>query len=136
MKTSSQGLAQKIRDYALVGALLTSLGAAVTFPAYNYFATDTVRTKIIDTQTKRYHQHDKYLVFTEAGVFENTDAWYRGKFRASDLQGRVMQLKGKDVEITKYGWRNGFFSWYQNITKVNEVKYPSNFPEAISKGHQ
>ena len=111
-------LVKKIRNWAIgVG-----IAAAVATAGYSYFVPDTVRTKVNETQVKRYSDHDKYLVFTDAGVFENTDAWYRLKFRSSDLQGQLMKLKGKEVDITKYGWRFGPLSWYENIVGVEEVK--------------
>lgn len=112
-------LVTKIRNWAIgVG-----IAAAVATAGYSYFIPDTIRTKINDTQVKRYYySDDKYLIFTDDGVFENTDAWYRLKFRTSDMQGRLMKLKGREVEITKYGWRNGLFSWYENIVDVNEIQ--------------
>src|SRR3989338_6000114 len=109
------GLVKKVKNALLVSAAVVVPLVGIS----SYFVPDTVVTKVIDTQTKRSNSKDKYLIFTEAGVFENTDAWYRFKFRSSDLQGRIMQLKGKEVEITKYGWRFGPLSWYENVVDIN-----------------
>lgn len=58
----------------------------------------------------------KYLVFTEAEVFENTDCLVLGKFNSSDLYG---QLKiGETYQVQVYGWRIPFLSMYRNIVKV------------------
>lgn len=104
------------------GLLLSGLLLGAGAVGKSYFVTDFVVTRINETQVKRYEDGDKYLVFTDHGVFENTDAWYRGKFRSSDLQGQIMKLKGKKVKIEKYGWRSGPLSWYENIVGVKEVK--------------
>lgn len=97
-------------------ALVGGLGAL----GYSYFVPDTIETTVVGTEVKRYNDRDKYLVFTEDGVFENTDCWYRLKFRSSDLQAELMALDEADakVEITKYGWRIPLFSKYENIIKV------------------
>ena len=103
---------------ALCGAILVPACAT----ADSYFVPDTVETRIVDTQVKRYDNTDKYLILTEDGVFENTDAWYRGKFRSSDLQTQAIKSKGKRVELLKYGWRNGLFSWYENVVGIRPLE--------------
>ncbi len=110
-------LVKKIRNWTIGIAIL----GAIIIPAYSYYASDTVRTVINETQVKRHGNSDKYLVFTNDDVFENVDAWYRFKFRSSDLQSKCMRLKGKEVEITKYGWRFGPLSWYENIVDIKEI---------------
>lgn len=55
----------------------------------------------------------KYLVFTDNGVFENTDTIFYWKFDSSDLQG-YMQV-GQKCDLHVYGWRVPFLSWYPNI---------------------
>jgi len=110
-------LIKKIRNWAVgIGIVV-----AVATTGYSYFIPDTIRTKINETQVKRYDDRDKFLVFTDVGTFENTDAWYRFKFRSSDLQGKIISLKDKEVDITKYGWRFGLLSWYENIVGVKEL---------------
>lgn len=67
----------------------------------------------------------KYLVFTddENGkplVFENTDCFIRLKFNSSNMQGQLKE--GHTYKITVIGYRVPFFSWYQNIIKIEEVE--------------
>ncbi|MBI2668156.1 DUF1523 family protein [Candidatus Woesearchaeota archaeon] len=102
---------------------IVGIGVGLGFLALgnSYFIPDSVVTRVIETQVKRYDDYDKYLVFTDAEVFENTDAWYRLKFRTSNLQAELMKLKGKCVEIDKYGWRIPAFSVYENIVGVKGV---------------
>lgn len=67
----------------------------------------------------------KYLVFADdengnSLVFENTDCFIRLKFNSSNLQGKLKE--GHTYKITVIGYRVPFFSRYQNIIKVEEVK--------------
>lgn len=55
----------------------------------------------------------RYLVFTNKGVYENTDSFWNGKFNSSDLYNQLEA--GKTYECDVIGWRNGFFSWYPNL---------------------
>ena len=110
------GIGEKIVSIAIAGVALAGVGVV------SYFVSDTVDTRIIDTQVKRYNNSDKYLIYTDSGVFENTDAWYRFKFRSSDLQSQAMKLKGKKARIEKYGWRNGFFSLYENVVEIKPLE--------------
>ena len=109
-------------DYLVVGCSVVAAATLIFGGGYSYFPTDTATTRINETTVKRYDKKDVYLVFTDAGVFENTDAWYRLKFNSSDIQNEITKLKGKEVEITKYGCRFRPFSWYENIVGVKEVK--------------
>ncbi len=61
----------------------------------------------------------RYLVFTEKGVFENTDSLLELKWNSSDIHGMV--LPGRKYHFTHYGWRFGFTSAYPNIVEINEV---------------
>ena len=67
----------------------------------------------------------KYIVFADdengnSLVFENTDCFIRLKFNSSNVQGQLKE--GNTYKITVVGYRVPFFSWYQNIIKVDEVK--------------
>ena len=67
----------------------------------------------------------KYLVFGDDNsgnslVFENTDCLIRGKWNSSNIQGQLKE--GNTYKVTVVGYRISFFSMYQNIIKVEEVK--------------
>ncbi len=112
------GLVKKIRNYTIIGAI----GLASLATAYSYFIPDKVTTIINGTEVKRFGDKDKYLIFTDEEVYENTDSLVYFKFKSANLQNKAMKLNGKKVEITKSGWRFGPFSWYENILDVKEVK--------------
>ena len=63
---------------------------------------------------------DKYLMYFDDEVFENTDDWMNGKFNSSDLC-RLLK-KGHTYELTVKGWRFDFWSWYRNIIRIREVE--------------
>ena len=117
---------QDLRKSIFSGIVGVGILAAAGFAAASYFIPDTVRTVIIGTEV----YGDRDLVLTEAGTFQNTAAWYRLKVRTSKLQRKIGALKGKKVDIKKYGWRVGPYragnlaelAWYENIVGVEEVK--------------
>lgn len=108
-------------DKLKIGLVAVVVAAIVAVPGYSYFVSDTVRTKVTSTEVKRYKNSDKYLVFTKAGVFENTDAWYRLKWNSSDMHNKAKGFVGQEVEIEKYGWRIPFLSMYENVVDVTPV---------------
>lgn len=116
------GLVQKIKDYTLIGGVSLLLFGGIGGCSHSYFFSDSIETKINDLQIKRYGKKDKYLVFTDAGVFENTSAWYRGKWSSSDFQNKLVALKGKNVKLKKYGRRVQLLHWYENLISAEEIK--------------
>lgn len=62
----------------------------------------------------------KYIVFTDLGVFQNTDSLFHLKWSSSDLQNRLKV--GGEYEIRTYGWRIPILSTYENIVNVTEMK--------------
>lgn len=55
----------------------------------------------------------KYLVFTNHGVYQDTDNLFHGKFDSSDLFGRLQV--GRTYTCTYTGFRVPFFSSYRNL---------------------
>ena len=67
----------------------------------------------------------KYLVFGDDDngnslVFENTDCFIRGKWNSSNIQGQLKE--GNTYKVTVVGYRVPFFSMYQNIIKIEDIK--------------
>lgn len=117
-----------IAKKGLAGLVLVGALGGCGALGYNYFVPDTIEAKVTGAEVKRYGGKDMYIVFTmddegETHVFRNTDAWYRLKFRSSDLQAEIEALEdtGITVEITKYGWRIPLLSKYENIINVERV---------------
>ncbi len=117
-----------IAKNGLAGLVLVGALGGCGALGYNYFVPDTIDAKVTGAEVKRYGGKDMYIVFTmddkgETHVFRNTDAWYRLKFRSSDLQAEIGALEdtGITVEITKYGWRIPLLSKYENIIDIQRV---------------
>jgi hypothetical protein len=105
---------------ALIVAAALAVGTYI--PINSYFGSKEITTTIRGTEVKRYNGTDKYLIFTDEGVFENTDAWYRLKFGSSDLQAKAMKLNGNKAKISEYGWRVPLSSSYPNVVGIEEVE--------------
>jgi len=101
-------------------AILVGIAVCVLTIFYSYFVADTVLTKITDAQMTKVD--GRFMIATEDRPFVNFDAKYRFKFDSGTVQNEAVRLKGKTVEIKKYGWRLPIFSMYENIVKIEEVK--------------
>ena len=101
-------------------AVLFAIAACVLTVFYSYFVADTITTRITDAQMTKVD--GRFMVATEDRPFVNFDAKYRFKFDSGTVQNDAIKLKGKKVEIKKYGWRMPIFSMYENIVKIEEVK--------------
>ncbi|MBS3090283.1 DUF1523 domain-containing protein [Candidatus Pacearchaeota archaeon] len=105
----------------LAGATIAG-GLALAVATFNlpHLCRETVTATVKDKEVKRYKDKDKYLIFTDKGVFEDTDSWVELKFNSSDLYGKLE--RGKSYNLGVYGWRIPFLSKYRNITKIKEKK--------------
>lgn len=105
---------------------LTLAAAALTAVALTGCSTTTQQTtgghpcKV----TGKDHSYDHkgssiYRVYSSCGVFNVEDAPFVGQFNSADTYGSI-QI-GHTYRFTTYGYRNGFFSVFPNITKAVEV---------------
>lgn len=60
-----------------------------------------------------------YLIFTDKGVFSNTDSWINLKFNSSDVYNEIKEEKCYDMDVNLM--RVPILSWYKNILSVKEV---------------
>ena len=109
----------------IVVILVLSIGyeAIFSFNDTEYTITVTDKERIYkgsgDTSSS------KYIVFGDDGngnslVFENTDCFIRGKWNSSNIQGQLKE--GNTYKVTVVGYRVPFFSMYQNIIKIEDIK--------------
>lgn len=109
----------------VIAVLMISVGCEVAF-SFNdteYIITVTDKERIYTGDGDE--SSSKYLVFgdDENGnslVFENTDCLVRNKWNSSNIQGQLKE--GNTYMITVVGYRVPFFSMYQNIIKVEQVR--------------
>ncbi len=103
-----------------IKAILIGIVVCIFTVFYSYFVSDTITTKITDAQMTKVDR--RFMIATEDRPLVNFDAKYRFKFDSGTVQNDAIKLKGKTVEIKKYGWRLPIFSMYENIVKIEEVK--------------
>ena len=105
--------------------LVLSIGyeAIFSFNDTEYTITVTDKERIYEGSGDT--SSSKYLVFGDDDngnslVFENTDCFIRGKWNSSNIQGQLKE--GNTYKVTVVGYRVSFFSMYQNIIKIEEIK--------------
>ena len=103
-----------------VKAVLVSIVVIIVLILYSYFIPDTIRTRITDAQLTKVEGY--FMIATEYRPLVNHDAKYRFKFDSGTVQNEAIRLKGKEVNIRKYGWRIPLFSMYENVVSIKEVK--------------
>ena len=105
--------------------LVLSIGyeAIFSFNDTEYTITVTDKERIYEGSGDT--SSSKYLVFGDDDngnslVFENTDCFIRGKWNSSNIQGQLKE--GNTYKVTVVGYRVSFFSMYQNIIMIEEIK--------------
>jgi ribosomal protein L31 len=100
-------------------AVLIAIGSAIG-SAFYYNTVEEVEITVSDKEHVMYRNGDqlvdKYLVYTEGEVFENTDDLFRLKFNSSDVQNELKVDSTYNVEVI--GWRIPFLSMHRNIIAV------------------
>ncbi len=110
----------KLKNIATATAFASGLALVVATFNLPHLCRETVTATVKDKEVKRYKDRGKYLIFTDKGVFENTDSWIELKFNSSDLYGKLE--RGKSYNLRVYGWRISFLSKYRNIIRAKEIK--------------
>jgi hypothetical protein len=103
-----------------VKAILIAICAIIAMAFCSYFISDTVRTRVTDAQMTKVD--GRFMIATENRPFVNYDAKYRLKVDSGTVQNEAIRLKGREVIITKYGWRIPLFSMYENVVSIKEVR--------------
>lgn len=121
---------------AIIVVTVLALGSFTTF--YNYLSTVTDRFTVNQTDVKRIDTsdgttRDQYQIFAtrvsdgRTMVFRNEDAtfWFFGccKWDSADVQAVASSAAkdGFEVDISYYGWRSQWFSWFWNAVAVEKV---------------
>lgn len=107
---------------ALSAVAVLSAGVYGAYEALN--PTKDVTATVTDKVVKNDGNSSTYLIFTDKGVFENSDSLVNGKWDSSDVYSEIK--KGKTYVFHVRGIRNHFLSWYPNILSVHVVK-PNKF---------
>jgi len=94
----------------------TKLTIAVTF--FLIGCSDAPQQNITDALIKKserieINDQEKYMIFTDKGVFENTDSAKYGKYNSADIYADIQV--GSSCDFLVVGERNPKRSTYQNI---------------------
>jgi hypothetical protein len=109
----------KFKRLAVSATVLLGIGTCTIGPCYSYGCADHVRTRITDAQMTKVD--GRYMIATEYGAMRNEDALWRFKWNSGDVQNTAIKLKGKEVDIKKYGWRIHIPTRYENVISIDEV---------------
>lgn len=106
------------------GLLAAGIIGLVGFGIYGAYEavnpTSDVTVTVTDKVVKNDNKSSKYLVFTDKGVYEDSDSVVNGKWNSSDI---YSELKvGQKYTLHVRGIRNHVLSWYPNILTVKPVK--------------
>lgn len=100
---------------AAIAAILLAILGYISSPYWTYSVREV---KVINTMVKPTGGESKYLIYTDDGVYENTDSWHYFKFDSSDIQAKV--VNGQEYQVGAYGFRIPFMSKYPNVTFVEK----------------
>lgn len=110
-----------IKSKQLMKKLIISAIALIAIgSAFYYNTVEEVEIKINDKEHVMYRNgsdlEDKYMVFTEGEVFENTDDLFYLKFNSSDVQNELKVDSSYTVKVI--GWRIPVMSMHRNIISI------------------
>lgn len=104
----------------IAGTCLVFLGL-IFVGFYKATATHRQETFTIDKSERiAESKGGRYLLYTDNGVYENTDSFWNGKFNSSDLYAQIQANHKYNCDVI--GWRVPFFSWYPDVLSCKEVK--------------
>ena len=102
----------------VVAVVLVVVGIIAAITAY-YHSTRYVTVKIRNESRSCTSKSCTNLVYTDRGVFKDSDALFSGKFNSSDIYGQL--CPGTVARIKVRGWRQPILSEWPNILKVEEI---------------
>lgn len=109
--------------------LVACLVLVVPTCSYSVHKLTTDKATFVVTDKERAVKRDsdgnvesKYLIFTDAETFENTDTIWGWKFNSSDVYGRIPI--GQKCVAKVNGFRVSWLSWYRNILDINCENIP------------
>lgn len=108
---------QGLIGLAFAGMILTAIGFgfAAKFQKNDYQV-------VVSEKGERCQSKDscQYLIYTDKGVFSNTDSLIDWKFDSADFYNDIKV--GKTYHIQTRGMRVAFLSMYENIYQFKEVE--------------
>jgi len=108
-------LTSKLKITLVTGLIFIVLWFIAIYPLIGHALSET----LVLTPTKTERVDGRYLVYTDKGVFQDTDDYRFFKWNSSDVYAKLNQHLNRPVEVKVTGLRVPFFSWYKNIIEIN-----------------
>ena len=109
-----------ILGLSFIGVAVLVIGLLLISPIIAYSTDELVVFNVKDKERVVTGSGDsmtsKYLVYTDKGVYENTDTIWYWKWNSSDVYNDLEV--GKTYQVKVYGFRIPFLSWYKNVVEV------------------
>jgi hypothetical protein len=96
--------------------------AVIAVNVYSTYGTQRTVEFTVKHRERTGGDQGKYLVYTDQGVFEDTDSIFYLKFDSSDVYNQLEE--GGTYRCDVYGRRFGLFSWYPNIKSCDTLAAP------------
>lgn len=119
IKTNQKGsIMEWLVVLLIVGVIMLSLIVSPLI-AYNTdeYVNFTVKNKERITSGSGSSMTSKYLIYTDNGVYENTDSFWYWKWDSADVYNSIDI--GKTCKAKVYGFRVPFMSWFRNILTID-----------------
>jgi len=94
--------------------------------ANSYANTNNTRTcevvEVVKVNELEQSTNGSRVYCADGSNYEISDNFMTGRFDSSNVYNRVKAATGKEIVVDTIGFRNGFFSSFENIVEVKEVK--------------
>ena len=116
-KSAAESLAENgVKIVAIIAVVLLVVGGGF-FLLSGFNKTSDVTFRVTDKQIMNSCNNGKcdhqYMIYTDHGVYKDTDSFFHWKFNSSDVFAKLEV--GKTYTCKVYGIRNHFTSDYKNI---------------------
>lgn len=116
----NDGCFNVIAGAILIAIIFIICVCVIAVDLYFTLKTEYLNIVVTDKQSIVQDQRNKYLIFTEKEVFENTDTLIYWKWNSSDVYNNIKI--GKPYKIKVCGVRWPVMSWYRNIIEFSDTK--------------
>jgi hypothetical protein len=104
--------------FKFFGIIALVIGLLSAWPIIYRSSSEVVEVTVEDKERITDKEDSYYLVYTDKGVFKNSDSFWFWKYDSSDLYGKLHIGETYTLKIAE--WRGHFAYWYRNIICIVE----------------
>jgi len=104
---------------SFIALIVLALAILIPVSTYNWVHSEHQYSNCVVTGKESINKDKthEYRIYTDkCGVFQVSDELWLGLFNSADTYNTIQQ--GKTYDFKTVGWRNGFFSVFENIVEV------------------